>query len=156
MLTVAFTPQILRLSEDLPIIIELVDTEENLTKLMLMRLLAFITPEPTRFALDGSVQIIGVGALWGGITAPLLMVLTRWKPLFRRGLWIAPWSGGDGSGVGFVLVVFWLQWKPRRTSLFIIGAVVFFPLLFIAHGYVLEAITRQRGLSWSDVVLHRK
>lgn len=108
---------------------------------ILMRLLAFLTPEPPRFTLGGTVQVIGVGTLWGGITAPLLMVLTRWKPLFRRAF---------GLLLGLVVMapalVLFLLFSGFRGSLvappiLIIGAMVLFPLLFIAHGYVLEAIT---------------
>lgn len=109
----------------------------------LMRFLAFITPELPRFTFIGTLVIIGAGAAWGGLTAPLLMVLARWRPRSRRifgllfGLIVMmlalilfiPLSGFDGRIVA-----------PR---LFIVGTIVLFPPLFIVHGIVLGAITRK-------------
>ena len=113
---------------------------------VLMRLLALITPEPPRFTLSGTAQIIGTGAAWGGVTAPLLMALARWRPRFGRAF---------GSFYGLVvmtpaLVVFVLFSGFGGTivapPLFIAGTVVLFPLLFILHGLVLELITRHRAM----------
>ena len=117
---------------------------------ILMRLLAFITPELPRFTLIGTVQIIVAGAAWGGVTAPLLMALARWRPRFGRAF---------GSLVGLavmtlalILFVLFSGFDGRIVAppLFIVGAVVLFPLLFMVHGHVLEAITRQRVVLWSD------
>lgn len=111
---------------------------------ILMRLLAFITPEPSRFTLSGTLEIIGAGAAWGGLTAPLLMAMARWQSRFGRALGLlfglvvmmpalllfVPLSGFDGRIVA--------------PPLFIVGTVVLFPLLFIVHGLILSAIAQRR------------
>lgn len=42
---------------------------------VLMRLLAFTTPENPRFTWFGTVQIIVLGAAWGLLTGPLILVV---------------------------------------------------------------------------------
>jgi MFS family permease len=117
---------------------------------ILMRLLAFVTPEPPRFTLGGTLQIIGAGAVWGGITAPLLMVVRKYRPRFGRAF---------GSLFGMVvmapgLVLFMLfsgfDGDIVAPRLVIVGTVVLFPLLFIMHGIVLESIIRPLEVSRED------
>ena len=115
-----------------------------------MRFLAFVTPEPPRFTLGGTLQIIGAGAAWGGLTAPLLMTMARWRPRF---------AGVFGSLFGLVVMapalVLFILFSGFGGGIvaplpFIVGTIVLFPLLFILHGTILERINRRRVLLWND------
>lgn len=121
---------------------------------ILMRLLSFITPEPPRFTLSGTLQIMVAGAAWGGVTAPLLIILARWRSRV---------AGAFGMLFGLVVMtpalILFVQFSGFSGGivappLFIAGTVVLFPLLFIVHGTILERITRARVLLWRDQERH--
>ncbi|MDH3380154.1 MAG: hypothetical protein OEQ39_24800, partial [Gammaproteobacteria bacterium] len=111
---------------------------------ILMRLLAFITPESPRITFIGTVQIIGAGAAWGGVTAPLLMALARWRPRFGCAFGSLFGLVVMLLALGFFVLFSGFDGRIVAPPLFIVGTVVLFPLLFIVHGLVLDAITRQR------------
>jgi len=119
---------------------------------LLMRGLAYTTPEAPRFALAGTLQVIGAGLAWGAITAPLLaripgLVSTR------------PRVAGVIHGV-IVLAVAVLVFlvatggggRIVAPASFVVLSGVLFPMLFIVHGLVvvLLAYGRRRDHPRSD------
>lgn len=107
---------------------------------MVMRLAAFTTPEAPRFSWPGTLQIAGSGAVWGLVTAPLLLIF-RAMGLSRR-----------VRGALFGLAVLALAIPPFLTfsgftgtlvapaSFFWLGAIAF-PILFALHGIFVEGLT---------------
>lgn len=106
---------------------------------ILMRLLAFTTPEDPRFTLLGTLQIIGLGAVWGMVTGPLVL-------LARARL-----DNECVTGSVFGLVVFVLAAVPFAffsgftgrivaPPLFLWLGAITFPLLFVLHGVTVNSL----------------
>lgn len=100
---------------------------------VLMRLLAFSTPEMPRFSWAGSLQVVAAGAVWGLLTGPLLLP-------FR-----APKAPRALSGALFGLLVVALAAPPflalsgfqgelHAPAPFLWLSAVTFPILFALHG----------------------
>lgn len=100
---------------------------------LLMRLLAFTTPESPRFTWKGTAQILIFAAVWGMLTAPLIRPFRN----FQR-------FGGAAFGLTsmlLALLVIWIAFgfdgRIVAPAIFIAGTIVLFPLLFVFFGVVL-------------------
>lgn len=107
---------------------------------LLMRLLAFTTPELPRFSWFGSFEVVAAGAVWGIATSPILVFLER--RLRRR------------SGPVFGLIVLAIAVPPflvlsgfrgslEAPALFLWLSAVSFPILFVAHGWLVSHLWRR-------------
>ena len=112
---------------------------------VLMRRLAYTLEEGPRFTAVGSLEVLALGLIWGGLTAPLLGVIRRQTtmPSGAAGLLhgatvlvfgIAAFLVVSGGGGGIV--------APR---LFIVLSAISFSLLFLIHGVVVELL----AIRWS-------
>ncbi len=108
---------------------------------VLMRVLALTTPEPPRFTLEGSLQVLAVGAVWGAVTAPLLLVAEGRFPRLGRskgpllGLAVLVLAAAALlliEGAGEIVA-------PRS---FIVLSSLLFPALFVVHGVAVEKLWR--------------
>lgn len=107
---------------------------------LLMRGLAYVTPEAPRFTLAGTLQVIGAGAVWGAVTAPLLRIPAG-------SLSVRPRVAGALHGV-IVLVLAVLLFlavtggggRIVAPVSFVVLSAVLFPLLFIVHGMVVALL----------------
>ena len=108
-----------------------------------MRLLAFITPEAPRFTWYGTLQIIGLGAVWGMLTGPLILATPPRMRESRLG------------AVAFSLVLFVVAAIPfllysgfsgslAAPAAFLWLGALGFPALFAAWGLVFFALRRHR------------
>jgi hypothetical protein len=118
---------------------------------LLMRAVAYTTAEPPRFSLVGTLEVMGLGMLWGAGTAPLLLLLGNagsTRPgatgiihgLLVLAVAVLVFLGFTGGGGNVV-----------APPLFVISSAIVFPLLFVAHGYVLIALVTR----WTRPQEHR-
>ena len=107
----------------------------------LMRLLAFATPEDPRFTWYGTLQIIGLGALWGLLTGPLILV----APSRLRDSGLGAVVFGlvlFGLAAGLFLVYSGFSGSLEAPPLFLWLGALSFPALFVAWGAVFFVFRR--------------
>ena len=110
---------------------------------LLMRLLAFTTPESPRFTWKGTTQILILAAVWGAATSPLIRPFRK----LRR-------FGGPAFGLTsmfLALLGIWIAFgfngRIVAPAVFIAGTIVLFPLLFVLYGVALYETDRS-GSGW--------
>jgi hypothetical protein len=99
-----------------------------------MRVVGLTTPEPARFSLVGTLQVVGLGTVWGGVTAPLFLFLESSRRL--RGYGVSLVFGGMVLGLA-VLTLFAVLGpggSVKAPPAFIILSALLFPILFLVHG----------------------
>jgi len=112
---------------------------------LLMRLLAFTTPEDPRFTWLGTLQIIALGAAWGVLTGPLILVM---RSRLRRAQLIGPVFGLSVfalAAVPFVLLSGFGGQIVAPPSFLWLSALTF-PALFVLHGVAVNCWSRRRDL----------
>jgi len=106
---------------------------------LLMRAVAFTAAEAPRFSLGGTLEVVGLGMLWGAVTAPLLLLAGR----AQRDRRLAGVIHGLLVLAAAVAVFFLLTGGGGRVvapPLFIVSSAVLFPLLFVAHGCTVHVL----------------
>lgn len=104
-----------------------------------MRLIAYTSTAPLELTLGGILVVLGAGAAWGALTAPLLLLLERLRP--RIG-----WCVGlvFGASVLLLAVVAFVVVQGTEGIVappaFILLSAVLFPALFLGHGLVVQAL----------------
>jgi hypothetical protein len=103
---------------------------------VVMRILAYTTPAAPRFTIAGTLQVIALGAIWGGLTAPVWQLLSslpsRWIRVVTYG------SVALGlAGLALALLATFGGRVVAPLGFLVLGAVLF-PLLFLAHAGLLE------------------
>jgi hypothetical protein len=107
-----------------------------------MRIVAYTTPEPERFTLTGTLTVLGVGAAWGALTAPLLLLA---RPSLRDRQWLGPAFGAVVLGLALVLPGLALLSGGRLVApaAFIVASAILFPALFLLHGTLVVWLARR-------------
>ncbi len=110
---------------------------------LLMRLLAVVTPEDPHFTWSGTLEVLAIGAAWGLLTGPLILVLgTR----LRRPHLIGPVFGLVAFGLALVPFLLFSGFGGpivAPPALLWLGALTF-PALFVLHGMAAQALGRGR------------
>ncbi len=101
-----------------------------------MRVLAYTTPGPPRFTLAGTLQVLALGAAWGGLTAPVWWVLCRLESSPVRVLTHGAVTFALAAA-GFALLATFSGNIVAPTGFLVLGAILF-PLLFVCHAGLLE------------------
>ena len=112
---------------------------------IMMRAVAYTTPEPERLTLGGTLEVLAVGAAWGVITAPLILLLQR--PAMRGRRWLGP-SFGVVVLAPLILVLLVASAAGGRIvapGAFIVASAVLFPSLFLVHGAAAMWLARRWG-----------
>jgi len=110
-----------------------------------MRLLAFTTPEAPRFTWVGTLQIVALGAVWGLLTGPLILVAAG---RLRSGRAVGPTFGLFVFVLAAVPFALYSGFGGRLVApaLFLWLGAVTFPALFIVHGMAVSAMHRRGSL----------
>jgi hypothetical protein len=108
-----------------------------------MRAVAYADPAPTRFTWIGTLQVLGAGAAWGAVTGPVLLVFDGLRARLR-------WTTGLVFGaVVMVLAVLGVglvagfAGRIVAPPVFILLTAVVFPMLFLAHGVLVDVLARR-------------
>jgi len=106
-----------------------------------MRVVAYTASDPLRFTLGGTLQVVALGAAWGGLTGPILLLLARLPRSRRR--WTGPLFGTIVLGLAVLIVGTVLGFEGRIVAppAFIALSAVLFPLLFVLHGITTAWLT---------------
>ncbi len=107
-----------------------------------MRGLAYLTPEPPRFSALGTLEVIGLGIVWGALTAPMQRLVEGDPPRSPVVVGLAHGAIVFGSALAGFLIITGGVGRIVAPTLFIVLGVVSFPLLFLAHGLVVGAMAR--------------
>lgn len=107
---------------------------------LLMRILAFITPEPPRLTIIGTAEILAAGTIWGAITAPLLVWLDPFRSRIRSGY--GPAFGILVMALALALFLLFSGFDGTIVAppLFVVGTFALFPVLFLIHGTIVAAL----------------
>jgi hypothetical protein len=108
-----------------------------------MRVVAYAEPAPPRFTWVGTLQVLGAGAAWGILTGPLLLAFDGFR---ARSYWVTGLVFGAvvlGLAALVVGLVVGFGGQIVAPPVFIILSTVFFLILFLAHGMVVEGLVRR-------------
>lgn len=112
-----------------------------------MRAVAYTEPAPPRFTWLGTLQVVAAGAVWGGLTGPVLLAFDSVRARWR---WITGLAFGAvvlGLAALVVALAVGRGGQVVAPPAFIILSAVLFPILFLVHGMVVDVlVTRWGGL----------
>jgi len=101
---------------------------------VVMRIVAYTTPEPERLTLGGTLGVVALGAAWGAVTAPVMHLLQG--PAAGDHRWLGPGFGAIVLAPAILVLLLGLVSGARFVAPgeFIVASAVLFPALFLAHG----------------------
>ena len=103
---------------------------------LVMRILAYTTLTPPRFTAAGSLQVLAAGTAWGGVTAPLWLLLERLRSPRLRGLAFGALVLGLAA-IGFAVLAAVSGPLVAPLVFRLLGAFLFV-LLFLGHGWLVD------------------
>ena len=105
---------------------------------LVMRILTYTTEAHPRFTVAGTLQVLAAGMAWGGVTAPLWLLLGRVRPPRLRG----PVFGVSVFGLaalGFAVLAAASGPLVAPLAFRLLGGMLFV-LLFLGHGWLVDRL----------------
>jgi hypothetical protein len=105
---------------------------------LVMRILSYTTAAPPRFTVAGTLQVLAAGTVWGGVTAPLWLLLDRMRSRRLSGLQFGVIVLGLAS-VGFAVLAALSGPLIAPLTFRLLGALLF-GMLFLGHGWLVDSL----------------